>query len=69
VRVEGGGNTRWLILRLSQSFVFKTSAPICDEETRACCVFDVPHGSFISRAGLERLLGAIPEVSMMNDPA
>jgi hypothetical protein len=69
VRVEGSENTRWLITRLSQSFIFKSSEPVCEDESSKCCTFQVPYNSLISHRGLERLLGAIPEVNMMLDPA
>lgn len=69
VRVEGSENTRWLIARLSQSFVFKSSQPVHEDATSACCTFEVPYGSLTSRSGLEQLLGTIPEVNMMLDPA
>ena len=69
VRVEGSDNTQWLIARLSQSFIFKSSEPIWEDAATACCTFDVPYGSLTSRSALERLLDGIPEVNMMIEPA
>jgi hypothetical protein len=69
VRVEGADNTKWLLTRLSQSFIFKSSEPVSQESASTCCTFDVPYGSLISRVGLERLIGSIPEVNMMREPA
>jgi hypothetical protein len=69
LRVEGSENTEWLIGRLSQSFVYKSSEPVSEDEEHACCTFQVPYCSLISRSGLERLLGTIPEVKVMLEPA
>ena len=69
VRVDGTRNARWLLDRLGRSFVFKTSDPMTEEEGSSCCTFRVAHNSQMSRRGFERLLGAIPEVILMTDPA
>jgi hypothetical protein len=69
VRVEGSENTQWLLTRLSRSFVFKSSEPVCEESTGDCCTFQVPYNSLTSRCGLERLLRTIPEVNMTLEPA
>lgn len=69
VRVEGIANTEWLLSCLSRSFVFKSSEPVCEEATGDCCTFKVPYDSFNSHSGLKRVLGAIPEVNVMLDPA
>lgn len=68
VRVEGNENAHWLIGRLSQAFVFKSSAPIREEGVGCCCSFEVPYGRQTSRGTLEKLLAAIPEVALMADP-
>lgn len=67
VRVEGTENAQWLLARLSRSFVFKSSEPICEEETG--CTFQVPNNSLNSHSGLKHLLNSIPEVNMMLEPA
>jgi hypothetical protein len=69
VRVDGAGNARWLLDRLSRSFVFKSSQAIVDDMASACSTFVVPHSSQTSRAAFEKLLSAIPEVKLMPDPA
>lgn len=69
VRVDSIKNARWLLDRLSRSFVFKSSEPINEDQSSSCCTFRVADSSQISRHGFERLLGAIPEVKLMLDPA
>jgi hypothetical protein len=69
VRVEGSENTQWLLTRLSRSFVFKSSEPVFEDATGDCCTFQVPYNSLTSRSALERLLGTIPEVHMLLEPA
>ena len=69
VRVDGINNAQWLLNRLGHSFVFKTADPMNEEESSSCCTFRVAYDARMSRRGLERLLGAIPEVKMMTDPA
>ncbi len=68
LRVEGIENARWLITRLSHSFIFKSSEPVFEDASNACSTFDVPYGSLTSRSKLERLLGTIPEVHVMPEP-
>ena len=65
VRVEGNDNARWLLGRLSRSFVFKSSEPVRQETTTAFFTFQVPHSSQTSRSTLVRLLAKIPEVTLM----
>jgi len=69
VRVEGIQNARWLLDRLSRSFVFKTCQPIRDIDDSPCCAFRVSYGPKISHSMLNTLLAAIPEVRLMVDPA
>ncbi len=69
VRVDGIKNTGWLLDRLAQAFVFKTNEPVNENEASSCYTFRVAYSSQISRRGFERLLGAIPEVNLMLDPA
>jgi hypothetical protein len=69
VRVDGLENTKWLIHRLGQFFVFKTAEPVREDEGSSCCTFRVADGSQISRHRFTRLLGAIPEVKLMLDLA
>jgi hypothetical protein len=69
VRVDGIENTKWLIHRLGQFFVFKTAQPVQEDEGSSCCTFRVADGSLISRHNFERLLRGIPEVKLMLDLA
>jgi hypothetical protein len=69
VRVDGMQNARWLLNRLSQSFVFKGSESIHDDEASSCSTFQVPYSSQIPRSSFEKLLAAMPEVKLMLDPA
>jgi hypothetical protein len=69
VRVDGMKNAMWLLTRLSQVFVFKTAEPVKEDEGSSCCTFRVADSSQISRHSFERLLGAIPEVKLMLEPA
>ena len=65
VRVDGIENTKWLIHRLGQFFVFKTAEPVKEDEGSSCCTFRVAESSQITRHRFERLLRAIPEVRLM----
>lgn len=69
VRVDGIKSTEWLLRRLSQSFVFKTSEPLSTDETSSCCSFSVMYSAEITRRKFERLLGTIPEVNLLSEPA
>ena len=69
VRVEGGENATWLLGRLSQSFIFKSSEPVRQEDDGLACTFQLPYGSQTSRSAFEKLLARIPEVTLMMDPA
>jgi len=69
VRVDGTQNARWLLDRLGRSFVFKSSEPINDDHCSSRSTFHVPYSSRMSRSAFENLLAAIPEVTLMLDPA
>jgi hypothetical protein len=69
VRVDGAGNAQWLLTRLSRSFVFKSAAPLHHDVGTACSSFQVPYTSQVSRSVFERLLEAISEVNLMQEPA
>ena len=68
VRVETLKNAQWLLNRLSQCFVFKTSEAIHDDGVSSF-TFQVLHSSQTPRPMFEKLLAAIPEVNLMMDPA
>ncbi len=69
VRVDGVENARWLLGRLSKSFVFKSCEPIGEERDSSFCTFRVPYNSRLSRSTFEKLLNAIPELVLMPEPA
>jgi hypothetical protein len=69
VRVDGAENARWLLERLSQSFVFKNTDALAEERDSPFCTFQVPCQSRLSRSAFERLLAAIPEVQLALEPA
>lgn len=67
VRVDGMQNTKWLLDRLSRSFVFKTAEPV-HKESDSLCIFRIRWDSRTFLADFEKLLLAIPEVALMTDP-
>ena len=69
VRVDGIENARWLLGRLSQSFVFKTFEPFGEKMGSSVCSFQIPYNPPLSRFKFERMLAAIPEVRLMLEPA
>jgi len=69
VRVEGGKKVEWLLKRLSQSFVFKTSDPMIEDEGSLCSTFRLAYSSDMPRRQLERLLASIPEIQLIRDLA
>lgn len=69
VRVDGVKNAQWLILRLGESFVFKTAEPVNEEHNSSCCTFRLAYSSQTSLRDIEKLLTRIPEVVLMTDPA
>jgi hypothetical protein len=68
VRVDGIRNAQWLLNRLSEAFVFKTSEPLDDDQATACASFQVQYGSQMSAPKFAKLLAAIPEVNLMSEP-
>lgn len=69
VRVDGVKNAQWLLTRLSESFVFKTSEEVHEDRDSSCCTFRVPYSSQVPRRLFEKLLASIPELKVMVDPA
>lgn len=69
VRVDGVRNAQWLLNRLSESFVFKSSEPLDDDIVTACSSFQVQYSSQMSDSRFAKLLAAIPEVKLMREPA
>jgi hypothetical protein len=67
VRMEGRDKVDWLLRRLSQSFVFKTSEPIVEDENSTCSLFRLAYSSRMPRRKLERLLATMPEIHVALD--
>jgi hypothetical protein len=64
LRVDGLDNTNWLLRRLSDSFVFKTSEPLRDVSSSAYS-FRVADNSRLSGLQFEKLLSGISEVRLI----
>jgi hypothetical protein len=69
VRVLGIRNAKWLLNRLSRSFLVKSSETVNEKECFPCCTFRVPYNFQMCHRTFERLLTAIPEVRLMTEPA
>jgi hypothetical protein len=69
LRVDGSENAQWLLRRLSDFFVFKTSEPVGDVPNSLDCTFRVAHNSQMSGPRFEKLLAGIAEVRLMLEPA
>ena len=63
--VDGVENARWLLDRLGRSFVFRSAQPISQEQSSSLCTFQVPCGPMLSMTKLQKLLTAIPEVTLL----
>lgn len=68
-RVDGRENAQWLLDRLGESSVFKSSEPIREEANTAFCTFLVPYSSYVSHSSVARLLARLPEVNLNIEPA
>lgn len=69
VSVDGFANARWLLDRLSRAFVFKSARPMDEDVRTSLCTFQVPYNSKLSIGVFCRLLSAMPEVSLVMQPA
>lgn len=69
VQVLGIKNAEWLLNRLSQSFVVRSSQKVNEKECYPRCTFRVPYSSQMRRCTFETLLAGIPEVRLMRDLA
>ncbi|MEX0728575.1 MAG: hypothetical protein WD065_20040 [Planctomycetaceae bacterium] len=68
VKVNGIENARWLLRQLSQSFIFQTFDGVDARTENALSMFTIPYNPPLSAVKFERLLRAIPEVTLMTDP-
>ena len=69
LHVDGLENANWLLYRLSELFVFKTSEPLSYIPASSEYKFCVAHSSQISGPSFEKLLAGIAEVKLMLEPA
>lgn len=67
LRMEGRDKIDCLLKRLSQSFVFKTSEPIVEDEDSTCSLFRLAYSSRMPRRKLERLLATFSEIHVTVD--
>jgi hypothetical protein len=68
LRVDGLNNTNWLLCRLSDYFVFKTSEPLSDVANSPDYTFRVAHNSQMTGRQFEKLLAGIPEARVIVEP-
>ena len=68
LRVDGRENTNWLLRRLSDFFVFKTSEPLHEVPNSSDYSFRVAHNSQMPGRRFEKLLAGIAEVKLMLEP-
>jgi hypothetical protein len=69
LRVDGVKNATWLLSKLSDLFVFKTSEPLREAPNSPDCTFRVAHSSQLSGHKFEKLLAGITEVKLIFEPA
>jgi hypothetical protein len=68
LRVDGLENTNWLLRRLSDFFVFKTSEPLHEVPNSTDYRFRVAHNSQLSGRQFEKLLAGMWEVKVIVEP-
>lgn len=68
LRVDGLENANWLLCRLSDFFVFKTSEPLHELSDSSDCTFRVAHNSQLSGRQFEKLLAGIRELKVIAEP-
>ena len=64
VRVDGFKNVQWLLDRLSERFVFKTSESLHEDWSTSSFTFSVIHNFQMTQPKFERLLASIPQVHL-----
>jgi hypothetical protein len=69
IRVDGLDNTQWLLRRLSDLFIFKTSEPLYDVPNSSSYSFRVAHNSQMSGPRFEKLLASIAGVKVILEPS
>jgi hypothetical protein len=58
-------NARWLIDQLGHSFVFRSAQPIYQETSSTLCSFQVPINAQLSLSRFQKILTALPEVTLL----
>jgi hypothetical protein len=69
IRVDGIDNTQWLLCRLSDLFIFKTSEPLYDIPNTSAYSFRVAHNSQMSGPRFAKLLASIAGVKVILEPS
>lgn len=69
LRVDGLENAEWLLCRLSDFFVFKTSEPLHEVSNSSDYTFRVAHSSQMSGRRFEKLLAGLGEIKLCLEPA
>ena len=67
--VNGLENAKWLLSRLSDFFVFKTSEPLGSTGNSTDCTFQLAHSSQLSGPKFEKLLAGFAQVKLTVEPA
>lgn len=68
VCVDGIENAKRLLTQLSRSFVFRSAEPIRVEGSSSLCTFRVPYDANLTFARFNKLLAAMPEISLVKMP-
>jgi hypothetical protein len=68
IRVESLENAMWLLCKLSEFFVFKTSEPLQEIANSSDYTFRIAHNSQLSGHRFEKLLAGIVEARVMLEP-
>jgi hypothetical protein len=69
LRVDSLENAKWLLCRLSDFFVFKTSEPLHAVSNSADYTFRVAHNSQLSGRQFEKVLAGIAEACVIVESA
>ncbi len=67
VRVDGIENTNWLLLQLSEGYVFRTFDPLIRVAGSTECIFSIPLNPPLSHYSLSRMLASFPFVMLVQD--
>jgi hypothetical protein len=65
VSVDGEDNARWLLDQLAGLFIFSSAKPIQSVDSSSLCTFQVPCNALLPFGRFQRLLTAIPQVTLL----